>query len=318
MKFLILNFLRALVVFIKALLNATYEINPIDYSHKTVAHYNTYHTSITEWSILKPLITVLRTWYILPVHYISVQYSHSNSTPYMGTPNCPVMMPMKVRFLGAKPDPGFLYGAASQFPPRQKSYFLCITIWICCAVPLIIRRQSFGFRLFHKSYFHSSSGIVFPVRGQFGICVAATFESLWVTMIWSDLGGLARSVSQCITVYHSLSKCVKLCYNFLQFATICCSVTRWYFLLQFRCSESEWQWFEMIWVDWLVGELCLGPGKFWAPQSFTSIFSIGVVDKMSLNNILIRARNASKHVFNQSRNISIEHLSGPFVCNFYP
>ena len=91
MKFLILNFLRALVVFIKALLNATYEINPIDYSHKTVAHYNTYHTSITEWSILKPLITVLRTWYILPVHYISVQYSHSNSTPYMDTPNCPVM-----------------------------------------------------------------------------------------------------------------------------------------------------------------------------------------------------------------------------------
>ena len=85
MKFLILNF------FIKALLNATYEINPIDYSHKTVAHYNTYHTSITEWSILKPLITVLRTWYILPVHYISVQYSHSNSTPYMDTPNCPVM-----------------------------------------------------------------------------------------------------------------------------------------------------------------------------------------------------------------------------------
>ena len=91
MIFLILNFLRALVVFIKALLNATYEINPIDYSHKTVAHYNTYHTSITEWSILKPLITVLRTWYILPVHYISVQYSHSNSTPYMDTPNCPVM-----------------------------------------------------------------------------------------------------------------------------------------------------------------------------------------------------------------------------------
>ena len=86
MKFLILNF------FIKALLNATYEINPIDYSHKTVAHYNTYHTSITEWSILKPLITVLRTWYILPVHYISVQYSHSNSTPYMDTPNCPVMV----------------------------------------------------------------------------------------------------------------------------------------------------------------------------------------------------------------------------------
>ena len=92
MIFLILNFLRALVVFIKALLNATYEINPIDYSHKTVAHYNTYHTSITEWSILKPLITVLRTWYILPVHYISVQYSHSNSTPYMDTPNCPVMV----------------------------------------------------------------------------------------------------------------------------------------------------------------------------------------------------------------------------------
>ena len=91
MIFYILNFLRALVVFIKALLNATYEINPIDYSHKTVAHYNTYHTSITEWSILKPLITVLRTWYILPVHYISVQYSHSNSTPYMDTPNCPVM-----------------------------------------------------------------------------------------------------------------------------------------------------------------------------------------------------------------------------------
>ena len=92
MIFLILNFLRALVVFIKALLNATYKINPIDYSHKTVAHYNTYHTSITEWSILKPLITVLRTWYILPVHYISVQYSHSNSTPYMDTPNCPVMV----------------------------------------------------------------------------------------------------------------------------------------------------------------------------------------------------------------------------------
>ena len=91
MIFLVLNFLRALVVFIKALLNAAYEINPIDYSHKTVAHYNTYHTSITEWSILKPLITVLRTWYILPVHYISVQYSHSNSTPYMDTPNCPVM-----------------------------------------------------------------------------------------------------------------------------------------------------------------------------------------------------------------------------------
>ena len=134
------------------------------------------------------------------------------SGPYLPPPitlPCSVLeMPMKVRSLGAKPDPGFLYGAASQFPPRQKSYFLCITIWICGAVPLIIRRQSFGFRLFHKSYFHSSSGIVFPVRGQFGICVAATFESLWVTMIWSDLGGLACSVSQCITVYHSLSNFV--------------------------------------------------------------------------------------------------------------
>ena len=98
--------------------------------------------------------------------------------PTITLPYSVLEMPMKVRSLGAKPDPGFLYGAASQFPPRQKSHFLCITIWICGAAPLIIRRQSFGFRLFHKSYFHSSSGIVFPVRGQFGICVAATFESL--------------------------------------------------------------------------------------------------------------------------------------------
>ena len=236
------------------------------------------------------------------------------SGPYLPPPitlPCSVLeMPMKVRSLAAKPDPGFLYGAASQFPPRQKSHFLCITIWICGAVPLIIRRQSFGFRLFHKSYFHSSSGIVFPVRGQFGICVAATFESLWVTMIWSDLGGLVCSVSQCITVYHSLSKCVKFCYNFVQFATICCSIRKRYFLLQFCCSESEWQWFEMIWVDWLVGELCLGPGKFWAPQSFTSIFSIGVADKMSRNNILIRTINTSKYDFIQSKNISNGHFFG--------
>ena len=116
MKFLILNF------FIKALLNATYEINPIDYSHKTVAHYNTYHTSITEWSILKPLITVLRTWYILPVHYISVQYSHSNSTPYMDTLNCPVMSPPFMKSL-------FIYFSSIFFSEKKRLGRVLKGVW---------------------------------------------------------------------------------------------------------------------------------------------------------------------------------------------
>ena len=122
-------------------------------------------------------------------HFIRIHFSPDNTCPPITLPCSVLGMPMKVRFLGAKPDPGFLYGAASQFPPRQKSYFLCITIRICGAAALIIRRQSFGFRLFHKSYFHSSSGIVFPMRGNF-VSVSRRrltgVEWQWFEMIWED------------------------------------------------------------------------------------------------------------------------------------
>ena len=103
-------------------------------------------------------------------HFIRMHFFPDNTCPPITLPCSVLGMPMKVRFLGAKPDPGFLYGAASQFPPRQKSYFLCITIRICGAAALIIRRQSFGFRLFHKSYFIHHRGLYFLCGAILYLC----------------------------------------------------------------------------------------------------------------------------------------------------